>query len=92
MESREAQLEHKEKRLAEEKSFYEQQMKQLETELEKQREELLASKREAGHKLAGLSQVSYNRLEDRHPFVISNSFHSPGSRQPDGGGPQRNAE
>ena len=69
MESREAQLEHKEKRLAEEKTFYEQQMKQLETELEKQREELLASKREAGHKLAGLSQVSYNRLEDRYPFV-----------------------
>ena len=60
MESREAQLEHKEKRLAEEKSFYEQQLKLLESELEKQREELLASKREAGHKLAGLSQVSYN--------------------------------
>ena len=60
VESREAQLEHKEKRLAEEKTFYEQQMKQLETELEKQREELLASKREAGHKLAGLSQVSYS--------------------------------
>ena len=60
VESREAQLEQKEKRLAEEKTFYEQQMKQLETELDRQREELLASKREAGHKLAGLSQASYD--------------------------------
>ena len=63
VESREAQLEHKEKRLAEEKTFYEQQLKQLEAELEKQRAELLASKREAGHKLAGLSQVSYHNSD-----------------------------
>ena len=67
VESRETQLEHKEKRLAEEKTFYEQQLKQLEAELEKQRGELLASKREAGHKLAELTQVSFTTqtlLED----------------------------
>ena len=60
MEGRESQLEHKEKRLQEEKNFYDNQIKLLESELEKQREELLASKREAGHKLAGLSRVSYH--------------------------------
>lgn len=57
MEGRESQLEHKEKRLQEEKNFYDNQIKLLESELEKQREELLTSKREAGHKLAVLSQV-----------------------------------
>ena len=57
MEGRESQLEHKEKRLLEEKNFYDNQIKLLESELEKQREELLTSKREAGHKLAVLSQV-----------------------------------
>ena len=72
VESRETQLEHKEKRLAEEKTFYEQQLKQLEGELEKQRAELLASKREAGHKLAGLSQVSHHRLH--YWLMISNLF------------------
>ena len=89
MESREAQLEHKEKRLAEEKTFYEQQMKQLETELERLREELLASKREAGHKLAGLSQVSFTA---DWRLVISDWFHFSGSRQSDRGGPQCSPE
>ena len=59
VESREAQLEHKEKRLQEEKQFYENQIKLMESELEKQREDLLTSKREAGQKLAELSQVLF---------------------------------
>ena len=64
VESREAQLEHKEKRLQEEKQFYENQIKLMESELEKQREDLLTSKREAGQKLAELSQVLFQKNYD----------------------------
>ena len=56
IESREVQLDHKEKRISEDKEFHDNQVKMLETELEKQREEFLTSKREAGHKMAELSQ------------------------------------
>ena len=56
IESREVQLDHKEKRITEDKEFHARQIKMLETELEKQREEYMASKREAGHKMAELSQ------------------------------------
>ena len=59
-------MEHKEKRLQEEKLFYENQIKLLESELEKQREELLTSKREAGHKLAELSQVYHLSIKIRN--------------------------
>ena len=52
-------IEELERRLAEERNFYNQ-ISLLESELEKQREELLTSKREAGHKLAELSQVCFS--------------------------------
>ena len=66
IESREVQLDHKEKRIAEDKEFYISQIKMLETELEKQREEFLTAKREAGHKMAELSQdLAFQTEESR---------------------------
>ena len=56
IESREVQLDHKEKRLSEEAEFHVNQVKMLENELEKQREEFLSAKRESGHKMAELTQ------------------------------------
>ena len=56
IESREVQLDHKEKRIAEDTQFKDNQVKMLESELEKQREESLTMKRENGHKLAELTQ------------------------------------
>ena len=66
VESKEVQLEHKEKRLAEEAEFHVKQVSRLETELEKAREEFITAKREAGHKIAELTQeVSFQTEEAR---------------------------
>lgn len=69
VESREVQLEHKEKRLVEEREFMSGQVKMLQEELERRGGEVLSARREAGHKLAELTQELAEQTEESKAAV-----------------------
>eukprot|EP00092_Neocalanus_flemingeri_P000848 GFUD01000905.1.p1 GENE.GFUD01000905.1~~GFUD01000905.1.p1 ORF type:complete len:1977 (-),score=934.20 GFUD01000905.1:29-5959(-) len=69
VESREVQLGHREKRLVEEREFMAGQVKMLQEELERRGEEVLSARREAGHKLAEMTQELAGQSEEARAAV-----------------------
>jgi len=69
VESKEVQLGHKEKRLAEEREFMSGQVKMLQDELERRGAEVLSAKREAGLKLAEMTQELAEQTEEARAAV-----------------------
>jgi len=81
VESREVQLDHREKRMTEETEFHANQVKMLEMELEKQREEFLTAKREAGLKMAEMTQDLAFQTEEARNASRSKELLSEESKQ-----------